>query len=240
MKPYKTLLVLLVFMVLLFGPSLFHFESIQPGGFVSIKLPQINDILKPYSEKYLADSTNLDIPDSLIIIASIAYTESELPDFRIEYFDSSDHDISLIDNLSEGEDQFRIMYYGDSQLEGDRITDYIRQELRQDAGGTGPGLLSPTMLVPYTRTAYIRSSQNWTRYNYLSYKNGDINISDFGPLLSFSRFETSKVANSEAWIRISPSSTSDSLAQEYNTLRIIYGNLEDSLSIEIEEDRKID
>ena len=36
------------------------------------------------------------------------------------------------------------MYYGDSQIEGDRITSYLRQTLRKEYGGTGPGLVSAT------------------------------------------------------------------------------------------------
>ena len=32
------------------------------------------------------------------------------------------------------------MYYGDSQIEGDRMTSYLRQALRTGHGGTGPGL----------------------------------------------------------------------------------------------------
>lgn len=37
----------------------------------------------------------------------------------------------------------RILHYGDSQLEGDRITDYIRNKMQLIYGGIGPGILLP-------------------------------------------------------------------------------------------------
>ena len=37
----------------------------------------------------------------------------------------------------------RILHYGDSQLEGDRITNYLRNRLQKKYGGYGPGILLP-------------------------------------------------------------------------------------------------
>jgi hypothetical protein len=37
----------------------------------------------------------------------------------------------------------RILHYGDSQLEGDRITDYLRNRFQQLFGGNGPGIVLP-------------------------------------------------------------------------------------------------
>ncbi len=236
MKPYKTLLTLLVFMVLLYGPSLFHFESIHPGDYATINLPQIDDLLGPGS--FIFDTPE-PVPDTLII----SLPDPDPPDLRglnvIEIPDSSVIFPSLIDSIARGAYQTRIMYYGDSQMEGDRITDYLREMLRDDRGGSGPGLLSPTMLVPYTRTAYIRSSSNWERYDYRSLEGSKINHSDLGPLLSFSRFRLKENDTTRAWIRVTPSVTADQYAKNYDLLRIFYGRLHDSLRIDIREDRRI-
>ncbi|MCA1741584.1 MAG: hypothetical protein LC630_03750, partial [Bacteroidales bacterium] len=45
---------------------------------------------------------------------------------------------ALRDSLAEGR-QVRILYFGDSQIEGDRVTSMLRQKLRAEGGGTGPG-----------------------------------------------------------------------------------------------------
>ena len=86
------------------------------------------------------------------------------------------------------DDQIRIMYYGDSQIEGDRLTSFLRQTLRKTGGGTGPGLFLPLMPVMYTKSIWVRSSSNWKRYNYLSYKNGEISHTALGPFMALCRY----------------------------------------------------
>ncbi len=55
----------------------------------------------------------------------------------------------------------RVLHYGDSQLEGDRITDYLRNRLQLLFGGSGPGIILP--LEPTAgmrRSAYVNQSGN--------------------------------------------------------------------------------
>ncbi|HPT13071.1 MAG TPA: hypothetical protein PLP69_10585, partial [Bacteroidales bacterium] len=93
--------------------------------------------------------------------------------------------------------QFRVMFYGDSQLEGDRMTSYLRKKLRDTSGGTGPGLFSPDMPVMYTRSFVVRASSNWKRYTWLDYKHGRLDSNRFGPTLSLCRFTSPDTKNSE-------------------------------------------
>jgi lysophospholipase L1-like esterase len=46
-----------------------------------------------------------------------------------------------LDSLKSNKKLIRILHFGDSQIEGDRISGYIRQRLQQQFGGCGPGLL---------------------------------------------------------------------------------------------------
>lgn len=237
MKPYKTLLILLVFMVLLYGPSLFHLESIHPGGYASISFPQIRDVLSTLSlytvpDKAVTDTTSVPVADTAAFPGLHDITGIELPDTSGFYF-------NFLDSLSVNDGQTRILYYGDSQMEGDRISDYLRILMRESMGGTGPGLLSPTMLVPYTRTAYIRASANWERHNFSSARESGTDRPELGPLLSVSRFVANDSDTTYAWLRISPSASADPQSKEYDVLRVFYGNLKDSLRVNIKEDGKI-
>ncbi|MDR0686996.1 MAG: hypothetical protein LBF79_06040, partial [Dysgonamonadaceae bacterium] len=45
-------------------------------------------------------------------------------------------------------DAIHILHYGDSQIEGDRITGYLRRRLQERFGGTGPGLLPLIQQIP--------------------------------------------------------------------------------------------
>jgi hypothetical protein len=90
--------------------------------------------------------------------------------------------------LNTADSSVRVMVFGDSQLEGDRLSSYLRKHLQAAYGGSGPGLLQPLMPVMYTRTLEIRSSQNWKRYNYLSYRDGSLPHRELGPFMAVSRF----------------------------------------------------
>ena len=61
----------------------------------------------------------------------------------------------FIDSLANSKGQVRVMYYGDSQIEGDRISGKLRELLREGRGGTGPGLFLPVMPVMYTKSIWI-------------------------------------------------------------------------------------
>jgi hypothetical protein len=47
---------------------------------------------------------------------------------------------TALEAASSGE-KISIFHYGDSQIEGDRMTGYIRQRLQQQFGGVGPGFI---------------------------------------------------------------------------------------------------
>jgi D-alanyl-lipoteichoic acid acyltransferase DltB (MBOAT superfamily) len=243
MKPYKTLLILLVFLVFLFGPSLFLDGPLRISSGLSIDFPEPPAHLKALliaedttsvPEPYIVTDTifqDIKPLDTALLDISVIPNGSPL---KLEFADSSIHWRSVLDSIKGGSGSIRIMYYGDSQLEGDRITDLLRTRLRSFIGGTGPGLLSPTMLVPYTRTSYIRSSQNWLRYSYLSTRSGEIDHKALGPMLSISRFTApgdTLFDVRKAWIRITPSIYADSLSSTYNRVRLFYGNLSDTLVI---------
>ena len=54
----------------------------------------------------------------------------------------------------------RILHYGDSQLEGDRITNYLRNRLQKKFGGCGPGILLPLEPTAFSRGNFRVSHSN--------------------------------------------------------------------------------
>ncbi|MDX2414984.1 MAG: hypothetical protein QNK33_07310, partial [Bacteroidales bacterium] len=235
MKPYKTLLILLVFMVFLYGPSLFYKDNIKLPGNIEIGIPQINDLfLSLTQEQEHSNDINKSLPDSLAE-APASSGGAKQRGLSSLFKDS----LSLLPLISSDSTQIRILYYGDSQLEGDRITDRLRILLRNSYGGSGPGLLSPTMISPYTRTAYVRSSSNWEKIDLLSDEYLRPVDNAFGPRFSLSRFTVDGDKPSKAWIKISPSSSADSLAAHYESLRLFYGNLNDTIKVSLWEGRRL-
>ncbi|OFY68287.1 MAG: hypothetical protein A2V64_07880, partial [Bacteroidetes bacterium RBG_13_43_22] len=133
----------------------------------------------------------------------------------------------FLDSLTEGKGQVRIMYYGDSQIEGDRVTSHLRQLLRCGRGGTGSGLFLPSMPVMYTKSIWLRSSSNWERYNSVSYRNGELTHNRLGPLLTICRYLPEGMTAPDpvkADVRIRPSVFADGTTAEFEIIRLIYSN----------------
>jgi len=75
------------------------------------------------------------------------------------------HFFEALYTLEKGDSQlFRILHYGDSQLEGDRISDYLRNKLQLRFGGSGPGIILP-IDVSRSRVSIRQSeSSDWRKY----------------------------------------------------------------------------
>ncbi len=82
----------------------------------------------------------------------------------------------------------RVLHYGDSQIEGDRITSFLREKLQSRFGGFGPGVLPA--IQPYE--SYFSISQtntgNWFRFTTFGKKDPRVPHNRYGVLAAFSRF----------------------------------------------------
>lgn len=68
-----------------------------------------------------------------------------------------------LEKSSQASQPARILHYGDSQIEEDRMTSTIRQALQSRFGGSGVGLVSPKPLTNSISLSHSWSS-NWQRY----------------------------------------------------------------------------
>lgn len=94
----------------------------------------------------------------------------ELEQNRIIQYQSSRFSelISFFQALIQLENQknhLRILHYGDSQLEGDRISDYLRNRMQLRFGGMGPGYLQPKEPTALLKQGVkVRESNNWKKF----------------------------------------------------------------------------
>ena len=66
-----------------------------------------------------------------------------------------------LDGVSKKDSLVRIVYFGDSQIEGDRITSTLRKKMQARFGGMGPGLIPVAEYYNPTHQLIINTSKGW-------------------------------------------------------------------------------
>ena len=94
---------------------------------------------------------------------------------------------SFFKALKDNTELVRVIHYGDSQIEGDRITSFIRNQLQMQFGGSGLGMIPAVQAYNYDKSVTHRTSGNWRRYNVKEHAKF-IKGRRFGAHLSFARF----------------------------------------------------
>lgn len=92
----------------------------------------------------------------------------ETPFFRkIQFAPNNPHALKTLIHALKYESKsktVRILHYGDSQLEGDRITDYVRNRMQLRFGGEGPGIVLPREPAASSRrAAFVSESKNFKK-----------------------------------------------------------------------------
>ena len=169
MRPHKIFLFFIGLFALMFACwYLFPSEGVEVGG-VRLRFPSYESSLQDLADKKAA----IDL-DSLLQAVQKSYEmvqeRGDTLDFFKEYITSNPNrihlpgdDYTFFDSLFAGFDSAaaagrvdRVLHYGDSQLEMDRISSELRQRLQERFGGSGPGMvpaLKPMSSVSITQNA---------------------------------------------------------------------------------------
>lgn len=136
---------------------------------------------------------------------------------------------TALSGASSNKKKISILHYGDSQIEGDRMTSYLRQKIQNQFGGNGPGLIPATDV--YNSFTFTQTySENFTRYTCFGGKK--LSVANYGAMASASRFTPEYVMDSTfnldslieqtGWIQIGPSPIAYSRAKSYNNVKMHY------------------
>jgi len=264
----KVLLIILISETMLVGYSYFvpPFHIPVLNDTLTVKYMSLTELtdFTPKKENVVADSlidTYLTDQDSSLTSKMKRKTLSLYRDNSAltKLYNQSINGVCPLDNffeaLSNNSDSslIRIAHYGDSQLEGDRLTYYVRKKFQEKFGGVGVGF------VPFTEQAdnmdYFRyPSRNWFRYTVFHnrYKNGNYGLS--GTLFKFLQCVTDTIAgdstNTENPINNSNSeSENENITKSYfdrgtislkflkntvfNNVRLMYGNCENKCIVNV-------
>jgi lysophospholipase L1-like esterase len=140
----------------------------------------------------------------------------------------------------------RIIHYGDSQIEGDRMSGYIRNRLQGYFGGGGPGFI-PIVQAYQQISAVVTPSNNWKRYAAFDPTHRRFSHKKYGAYTSISRFtkvydfekdsvNLKNIEITKATVEIGVSQRSYALLKNVTSIGLHYGNAQTPTSINIFND----
>lgn len=141
----------------------------------------------------------------------------------------------------ENDSLTRIMHYGDSQIEGDRMTAFIRNKLQMRFGGSGLGLRPALQPYDFVFSAKQENSDNWKRYPLYGKIDSLVDHKKYGAMAAFSRFAPltydsipfRPTTHYRAELNIAATSFSFELTRRYEYFRLFYGNAKEPLQIRL-------
>ncbi len=147
----------------------------------------------------------------------------------------------FFERLASGETQrkiIRIMHYGDSQIEMDRMSSYFRRKLQSQFGGYGAGFVPAVQPYGFSLPMIQSYEGNWKRYTPYGRKDTSVTHRRYGVLGNFSRFSPinpdssysvfnpdiiSKNQNYKASLTFELSPYSKKRSRQYKRCRMFYG-----------------
>lgn len=216
----------------------FPSDGIAVGG-VTLRFPSLHKVLVREKQKSIdellvrrpvRDLTGL--RDSIADCYQVLFegqTRFWLPDDDVTCFDSF---FSRAEQALEKGEIVRVMHYGDSQIEMDRVTCRLRERLQKQFGGGGPGMLPlrqpvPTISFNQSATGLLVGQSSWGDSTFV--RRG----SNFGLMLRSWRIAGPATMSLSA----SKNRSASELAGRFSTIRVLFNNRPGPLAVAF-RDRK--
>jgi len=178
-------------------------------------------------------------------IDSIDFEELKKSITPLEFPEDNPHALdnfySKLHNMDK-EQRVRVMHYGDSQIEGDRISSFIRSKFQARYGGLGVGLCSPVAIYAQYSLKQANSA-NWYRYNGFAYSENISPHKKYGPMIAYNRFAPipdsatwEATTKYSAWLEFSESNLGYSNTKTFKNIAIYYGNSKTKVQIKVISD----
>ena len=137
----------------------------------------------------------------------------------------------------------RVLHYGDSQIEVDRITAFLRNKLQSKFGGCGVGLVPAKHLYDFSFSIDQQASDNWYRYPVYGNRDTTILHKRYGLIASFNRFSPYPTDSNDidtntysAWVSFNDSKFSYANTKSFEMCRMFYGYNSEPFTTELYKD----
>lgn len=261
MKAYQTLLFLISVLLILVGLCFIYPEELSIGGFsfryptLEQALSKSNRDKESAEDKLRIAEEELQMKIDSMVRDSLDKVFAELHADSLNYVDSlnayhkmlfngsvrisfPNNDISKIfpffetlERSARGKELVRILHYGDSQIEADRISSYIRQQLQQKFGGYGPGMAPAIQPIPSMSVSQF-ASDSLPRYIADGTMRQKLSHNRYGVLAQMAQLDGSVTLNYSArnWKKTQPRT------KQFSQIRLLVGKTSDDFSATLKVD----
>lgn len=250
MRPYQILTFFIsVILVLLIISAVFPADGINLGDNFHLKFFSIEELFEKDSIKYadisdiiehswvqedeiLEDLVEAPIPepDTIAPIDTVRANADSLRNAThlIEFSEDKKKlfypFFQKISSLGQTKELVRVLHYGDSQIETDRITGYIRNKMQRSFGGSGCGLVPAVPLYNGKMSIKQDYSGQWKRFTGFINRDTTIKHKRYGALFAFSSIRKFSDNSEEyEWLEFEPSALSYFTARQFNNISLILG-----------------
>ncbi|MEA3462405.1 MAG: hypothetical protein U9R49_11030 [Bacteroidota bacterium] len=220
MKPFRIFIFFLAVLLLLFLVSLlFPQQGIGVGGDLRLTFMSLSDLIQEDTmvsqvdvEELLAGSMVTDDPESEpeadlfpgIGHVPVAPRKQVIP-ANVDSLKEHVHRIRFaegrasllhpffrnLDRITPDQNSHtRILHFGDSQIENDRMTSLIRYRMQRHFGGTGTGLVQAVPLYSGSLSYQQEELGEWLRYTYFGKRDSTITHNFYGIMGAFASVPT--------------------------------------------------
>jgi len=136
------------------------------------------------------------------------------PKNDMTYFDSF---FKSVDSAKAKKEVVRIAHYGDSQIESDRISGFLRNKLQEQFGGMGFGMIPGIQIIP-SMGVYQNYSGAITRYAMYGEDVARASHRRYGPLAQM------VMVYEQASVSVSPSRQAYGKGSDFQKVRLLFGH----------------
>jgi hypothetical protein len=132
----------------------------------------------------------------------------------------------------------RIIHYGDSQIENNRISSALRRRFQAKFGGTGTGLFPVISPAPHSASIKVIPEGNWKRITPLGNYTVNANDNRYGLLMSWSEIEAKADGTAEGSFTIEPTGLGSWRSRRMDELSLIFGFNDGPFTLELRRSGK--
>lgn len=201
------------------------------AGYETKKIEPLADILQKGVLKRVPLTSPI-INDSIISKDSAEFAlrqidSSNILDFENDSSSSLSHFFQSLNLLKNKKNKTRIAYFGDSMIEGDLISQDLRECMQDFFGGNGVGYLPITSIVSGFRTSVIHSFDGWTTYNLLENIPSNHSLGIAGYCFVPNTFNVVDTSNSTAGSWVKYTAVNKKHLNRFYETKLIYGKSEE-------------